>query len=85
MKSAEESRPPSVRLCCFRMMAIQSVSYCSNGMSIAKDLHFAAKLVSVAFVFFGRALPTFNLGFWKSFAFSFFFFDEAPILHLSDD
>lgn len=36
-----------------------------------QSIHFAAKLVSVAFVFFGRAFPTFSFSFWKSFFRSF--------------
>ena len=38
------------------------------------------KLVSVKFVGLGRAFPTFNLGFWKSFFFSCFFLALDPIV-----
>lgn len=34
-------------------------------------IHLAAKLVSVALVFFGLAFPTFSFSFWKSFFLSF--------------
>lgn len=46
-------------------------------------LHFDLKLVSVKLEAFGLALPTFNLGFWKSFFFSFFFLSLEPISNLS--
>lgn len=38
------------------------------------------KLVSVKLDAFALALPTFSLGFWKSFFFSFFFLVLEPIL-----
>lgn len=79
LNSAAESLPPSVKLCCFKMMAAWSLAICARAPNTSDHIHFAAKLVSVALVFFGRLLPTFSFVFEKSFAFSFFFFDEAPI------
>jgi hypothetical protein len=46
-------------------------------------LHFELKLVSVKLEDFGFVFPTFSLGFWKSFFFSFFFLLLEPILILS--
>lgn len=45
-----------------------------------KDVHLDWKLVSVALLGFGRAFPTFNLAFWKSFFLSFFLFALDPIV-----
>ena len=53
-------------------------------------IHLAAKLVSVALVFFGLAFPTFSFSFWKSFFLSFLclldfviFRDERLLYHFS--
>lgn len=56
--------------CCLSARNLNVESHC---------IHFAAKLVSVALVFFGLVLPTFSLVFLKSCAFSFFFLLEEPI------
>lgn len=40
--------------------------------------------MSVALLAFAFALPTFNLGFWKSFFFSFFALADLPIIYVND-
>lgn len=44
-------------------------------------IHLAAKLVSVALVFFGLAFPTFSFSFWKSFFLSFLCLLDFVILY----
>ncbi len=47
---------------------------------LARTMDLDLKLVSVKLSGLGRALPTFNLGFLKSLAFSFFFLELDPMV-----
>jgi len=49
----------------------RSLAKCHLQSIVSSIIHFAAKLVSVALVFFGLAFPTFSFSFWKSFFLSF--------------
>jgi hypothetical protein len=57
-----------------------SVMLDGRGGRVRECLQRALKLVSVAFVGLALPLPTFSLGFWKSFFFSFLAFADLPMV-----
>ena len=61
--------------CCY-LSVMHSLKYAP-----LRYIHFAAKLVSVALVFFGLAFPTFSFSFWKSFFLSFLCLLDFVILY----